>query len=172
MNPLMLLSGPWAPVVRIALYALLAVAIFGYGWVKGNDHGTAKLSKYIGEQAVASQKLLAARVEVVTQVEERWHTRTEVIVKAGKTIIKEVPRYVTEKDDAACVVPTGFVRLYNAAVAGDPDPGPPTELDRAASGVPLSTVSETDVFNLTLGKLWRARAEQCIETYNAVKAAR
>jgi hypothetical protein len=155
----------------LALLALVVVLI-GFGWVKGNNHGTQKLYDFQSAQLVQSNKLLAARERVVHEVEVRWRTKTETITKEGEKIYVKVPVYVTASDDARCVVPIGFVREYNAGVANNSDTGPPSESDRADSGVSLSTVAETDIFNLTIGHRWRARAEQCIETYNAVKNAK
>lgn len=171
MNPLALFSGPYALLARWVVVGVLAAAIGAYGWLRGDEHGTQKLLDYVAEQAVQTSKLAAARERVVQVVTTRWRTRTETIATQGETIIKEVPIYVSKADDAACAVPAGFVRIYDAAVANHPDPGPAAESDRAASGIPLSVVAETDAYNLRLGHLWRARAEQCVETYNAVRGA-
>jgi len=66
--------------------------------------------------------------------------RTQTQIQA---VIEKVPVYVSEKASAACVVPWGFVRLFDAAASGaDLDavraaiaPGQP---DDAASDVTLS----------------------------------
>lgn len=76
-----------------------------------------------------------------------------------KTLIKEVPTYVTPKADARCVVPDGFVRLHDAAAAGVELPAVP---DRAGqppdtpSGLELSSVGRTVVANYGACNGWRA----------------
>jgi hypothetical protein len=60
-----------------------------------------------------------------------------------QTIIRKVPVYVSAKSDAACVVPWGAIRLFDAAASGS-DPGAvaaliaPGQPDDAASGIALS----------------------------------
>ncbi len=160
---------PW---VKPVVIAVAVVTYTGFVWYKGDKHGTEKYTKYVAEEATATTKLAAARVQVVHTVETKWRTRTETITKQGEKIYVKVPEYVTKVDDAGCIVNSGFVRVYDAAIANNPDPGPSIESDRTPSGIPLSVISTTDAFNITLGLRWKARAEECIETYNAVKNAR
>jgi hypothetical protein len=61
----------------------------------------------------------------------RVRERIRIVREAGETIVKEVPVYVTPEADAACTVNRGFVRLHNAAAAGE-IPGPPALSDGAA----------------------------------------
>lgn len=65
-----------------------------------------------------------------------------------KTIIEKVPIYVTAKADAHCVVPTGFVRMHDAAALGLPPVpvGDGRSID-GPSGLELSTVADTVVAN-------------------------
>lgn len=77
-----------------------------------------------------------------------------------QVLTKEVPVYVTQAADTRCVVPVGFVQLYDAAASGSPTGAPPTPGGsvEAPSGVPLSAVLETDVANLGTGHDFRAEA--------------
>jgi hypothetical protein len=80
----------------------------------------------------------AANGEARAHLEARAASESRI-----RTIIKRVPVYVSAKSDSACVVPWGFVRLFDAAASGaDPDfvaaavaPGQP---DDAPSDVTLS----------------------------------
>ncbi len=45
--------------------------------------------------------------------------RIRVVREKGETIIKEVPVYVPVQADAACTINRGFVRLHDAAAAGE-----------------------------------------------------
>jgi hypothetical protein len=70
-----------------------------------------------------------------------------VIQTVTKTLIREVPTYVTAQNDAECPVPVGFVRLYNAAIAQS-NLAPASGTDGAPSGVALSAVISTDLENI------------------------
>lgn len=83
-------------------------------------------------------------VKVVTQ----YVDRVQVVREKGDTIIKEVPVYVDREADRACVVPVGFVRVHDAAVANMPV-GDPGSADAAPSGVALSAVAATVAGNYT-----------------------
>ncbi|KVP62189.1 hypothetical protein [Burkholderia ubonensis] len=83
-------------------------------------------------------------VKVVTQ----YVDRVQVVREKGDIIIKEVPVYVDREADRACVVPVGFVRVHDAAVANVPV-GDPGHTDAAPSGVALSAVAATVAGNYT-----------------------
>jgi hypothetical protein len=157
----------WA---RWAMLAAIAVLCFGFGYVKGDDHGTAKLTKYVGDQAIATQKLMQAREKIVTQTETKYVDRIKTVTTKGDEIIKEVPVYVTAKDDAAAVIPVGFVREYNAAWSGTPA-GPPAESDRGPSGNPLSAVADADANNAKTCRFWKEQRDGLIENYRKLQAA-
>ena len=78
-----------------------------------------------------------------------------------RTIVKEVPRYVTVEADRACPIPVGFVRLHDAAASGDGLPADPPagRADEASSGIALSAVAETVAGNYGT---CRRNAEQVI----------
>ncbi|WP_419685786.1 hypothetical protein ACN22W_00980 [Burkholderia theae] len=83
-------------------------------------------------------------VKVVTQ----YVDRVQVVREKGDTIIKKVPVYVDREADRACVVPVGFVRVHDGAVANVPV-GDPGSADAAPSGVALSAVAATVAGNYT-----------------------
>lgn len=157
--------------IKVAVGAVM-LGLFGlWCYTKGANKEALKHAEYVGQQAVQSQKLLAARVEVVRQIETKYVTRDRIIREKGETITREVPIYVTQADDARCDVNAGFVRSYNAAATNTDTPAP-GESDRAPSGVPLSAVAEVAAFNLTLGHRWRERALTCQRLYEEVRLAR
>ena len=79
-----------------------------------------------------------ATVKVVT----KYVDRVRLMREKGDTIIKEVPVYVPAQADAACTVNRGFVRLHDAAAAGEL-PTSTGDSDAAASSLALSTVATT-----------------------------
>ncbi|MDY7792159.1 hypothetical protein U0E10_30130 [Burkholderia ubonensis] len=83
-------------------------------------------------------------VKVVTQ----YVNRVQVVRETGDTIIKKVPIYVDREADRACVVPAGFVRVHDAAVANVPV-GDPGSADAAPAGIALSAVAATVASNYT-----------------------
>jgi hypothetical protein len=83
-----------------------------------------------------------ATVKVVTQ----YVDRVRVVREKGETIIKEVPVYVPVQADAACTINRGFVRLHDAAAAGEL-PEPARDADAAAAGIALSAVAGTVAAN-------------------------
>lgn len=120
-NALAIFSGPYALLAKWGVIAALLAAFGGWCWVKGNEHGTEKLTEYIGKEA-------AARVVIVTKqgaVTEKIITRyvkvagkTEVVTQ---TVEKEVVRYA-EANPGYCL-DVAWGRLYDAAAANTvPEP--------------------------------------------------
>lgn len=147
---------------RLVAALLVALALIAIGWVKGNDHGTQKLIDYQEAQAAAAVKIAAAQGAVTTRIEGRVRERVRIVRVAGETIVKEVPVYVTQEADAACAVNRGFVRLHDAAAAGE-IPGPPALGDGAAGSVALSAVGATVVHNYATANAWREQLLGCQE---------
>ena len=81
------------------------------------------------QAAAIRERQAQATVKVVTQ----YVDRVRVVREKGDTIIKEVPVYVPVQADAACTINRGFVRMHDAAAAGDL-PEPARDADAAAAG--------------------------------------
>ena len=130
---------PWP--YRCLALILLAAALIGFGWIKGAGHVQAQWDAAVQHQtlqtAAARERQAQATVKVVTQ----YVDRVRVVREKGDTIIKEVPVYVPAQD-AACTVNRGFVRLHDAAAAGEL-PQPARDADAAAAGIALSAVAGT-----------------------------
>jgi len=170
MNIMSVFTGPYALAAKWGVIALLVSAFAGFFWVKGNEHGTQKLIDYQAAQAIATIKLAEARIKIVTQVQTVYRDRIHEVLVKGDTITKEVPIYVTKADDAGCTIPLGFVRNFNAAWANTPA-GPAAESDRAASGVPLSTVAEVDSSNASSCLVYKTQRDGLIEFYRKLQDA-
>lgn len=141
---------------RVLAVMALGAAVFTFGWRQGAERVQAKWDAQVREQAlqvaVQQQRQAEATVKVVT----RYVDRVRVVREKGQTIVKEVPVYVPVEADAACSVNRGFVRVHDAAAAGDV-PEPARDADAAASGVALSAVAETVADNY---RICRENAEQ------------
>lgn len=123
MNLLTLFSGPYAILARLVIIGVVLIAFFGVGWVKGNQHGTQKLTDYQGAQAAAAIKIVTRQGEATERVV------TKYVAVAGKTkvitdtIEKEVVKYVDSKPLAlACMLDDRWVQLHDAAAAGTVPP--------------------------------------------------
>lgn len=125
----------------LALMAL-AVALVGFGWVKGAAHVQAECDATVVKQSLSTALVQQRQAEATVQVVTKYVDRVQTVRAAGATIIKEIPVYVTAESDSACAVPRGFVRLHDAAAAGA-IPGPTGSADAAPAGIALSTVAET-----------------------------
>ena len=135
---------PWP--YRLLALAALGLALVGFGWVKGAGHVQAQWDTAVQQQALqvatVGEEQAQATVEVVTQ----YVDRVRVVREEGDTIIKEVPVYVPVQADAACTINRGFVRLHDAAAAGEL-PKPARDTDAAAAGIALSAVAGTVATN-------------------------
>lgn len=131
---------------RLLALLALAVVLVGFGWVKGAAHVQAQWDAAVQQQtlqvAAVRQKQAEATVKVVTQ----YVDRVRIVREKGDTIIKEVPVYVPVEADTACTIHRGFVRLHDAAAAGEL-PGPAGDTDAAAAGIALSAVAGTVAAN-------------------------
>lgn len=136
------------------LYGLLAVVViaglvYALGWVGGAGHELDRAkqleTKQLRQAFEQGQALGTVRDRVVTE----YVDRVQVIEKTGRTIIKEVPVYVSEAADRACTVPAGFVRLHDAAAANVPPSGSAGPADERAAPVALSAVAATVAGNYT-----------------------
>ncbi len=164
-------SGPWGWLARVGVVAVLALAVWLHGWVKGNQHGTEKLTEYIGKQAVQTVRIAAARQVIVTRTEIEYRDRIKTVYLKGETIVREVERYVTKADDAGCTVPVGFVRNFNAAWSGAPA-GPTAESDRGTSGIALSEVASTEAHNATSCLVYKTQRDGLIKFYRDQQAVK
>ena len=135
---------PWP--YRLLAIAALGVALVGLGWIKGASHVQAQWDAAVQQQALqaaaARERQAQATVKVVTQ----YVDRVRIVREKGDTIIKEVPVYVPVQADAACTINRGFVRLHEAAAAGEL-PEPPGDADATSAGLALSAVAGTVAAN-------------------------
>ena len=135
---------PW-PYRPLAL-AALAVALIGFGWVKGASRVQAQWDAAVQQQTLHAAVVQKRQAEATVKVVTEYVDRVRVVREKGDTIIKEVPVYVPVQADAACSINRGFVRLHDAAAAGEL-PEPARDADAAATGIALSAVAGTVAAN-------------------------
>ena len=135
---------PWP--YRCLALVLLAAALIGFGWIKGAGHVQAQWDAAVQQQALQAAAARERQAQATVKVVTEYVDRVRFVREKGDTIIKEVPVYVPAQADAACTINRGFVRLHDAAAAGEL-PEPATDADAAAAGIALSTVAGTVVAN-------------------------
>ena len=135
---------PWP--YRLLALALLAAALIGFGWIKGASHVQEQWDAAMQQQALQAVAIRERRAQATVKVITEYVDRVRVVLEKGDTIIKEVPVYVPVQADAACTINSGFVRLHDAAAAGEL-PEPARDADAAATGIALSAVAGTVAAN-------------------------
>lgn len=135
---------PWP--YRLLVLAVLGVALVGFGWIKGASHVQAQWDAAIQQQALQTAAIRERQSQATVKVVTQYVDRVRIVREKGETIIKEVPVYVPVQADAACTINRGFVRLHDAAAAGDL-PKPARDADAAATGIALSAVAGTVAAN-------------------------
>lgn len=155
---------PW----RILTLLALLTAGIAFGWVKGA--ATVQADWQLADAKARADQV--ARVHTITQTINRevirYQERVVEIHDLAAAFDKEVPNYVDQNADAACVLPVGFVLLHNAAAEGRELESGSTGSDHAAaSRVPLSTAARTIADNY-----WRGNqnADQVIALQGVVRA--
>jgi hypothetical protein len=90
----------------------------------------------------------AAQTKATVDVMAAYAPTVAATAAQFQTLSQEVPTYVTPKNDSACAIPVGAVRLLDAAASGLPAVSlAPGGADDAPSGVALSTLVGADVSN-------------------------
>lgn len=134
---------------QILLGLALLGALAGYYLVTEHRITAAEARATTAEATAGGLRSELAGAKAIERIVTRYVDRVQVITKQGATITREVPVYVTPQADAACIVPTGFVRVHDSAAAAQPMPGPAGAADARPSGVALSTVAGTVADNYT-----------------------
>lgn len=130
------LLSPIPLLCRIAAVALAFAVAIGFGYVKGAEHGQARIDAMVAKQATEAVKVIKGQDIVTTTVQTKYLpqiTRHEVVTE---TILKEIPTYVQAADPP---LPGRFRVLHDAAAEGavpdaaripDAAPVPAEEADR------------------------------------------
>lgn len=159
---------PWWARALAVLFA--CVCVFLLGQLHGERVAGEKHIEYVSAQAAQSVKIVKAQAKVVIETQIKYVDRIKKIYIKGETIEKQVPVYVTQADNAACVINTGFVRVYDAAWSNT-IAGPTADADREPAAVSLAEVAETTAFNATTCNAWREQALGLREFYERLQEA-
>lgn len=136
-----MLSAIPLPYRLLGVLAFIA-AVFVSGLITGREQVQDDWDAANNKQAAQVATIKVEQAEATTQVVTQYVDRVQVVRQKGADIIKEVPVYVTKEADSGCVVPRGFIRLHDAAAAGN-IPEPADGADAAPAGIALSAVAST-----------------------------
>lgn len=129
-------------------YAVVALIAFAGGYkvrdvmAQADSAKAAKAEVRTVERVVYRER---AAADVTQAAGEKAATRQAEIRYVTRTIVEKVPEYVTAEADRTCVLPVGFVRVHDAAAAGEGDalPEPAGQSNDAPSGVACSAAAVT-----------------------------
>lgn len=117
-----LFGGPYALLAKWGVIALLVASFGGWCWFKGNEHGTAKLTEYIGEQAKEGARVVVKQGKVTERVVTKYITVTAKTQATGDTVKKEVQDYA-KANAGDCLDPRWRLLHDAAATQSVPDAG-------------------------------------------------
>ena len=106
---------PWP--YRLLAVALLAVALMGFGWVKGAGHVQAQWDAAEARQQAVVAGVKIRQAETTVTVVTKYVDRVQYVRTSAAAIEKEIPIYVPLDTPA---LPGGFRLLHDAAVRGEP----------------------------------------------------
>jgi hypothetical protein len=155
-------SKPPGSYIGLALIALLSV------WYYGHRQYGAGYQQRVAEEISEGIKLGKDQIKIVHVLDIKYLPAETLIKWRTKYIQGKAPEYVTPKDDAACPINNGFVRLFNSA-AEDTIPPSPSQSDGDASGVALSTVAATTADNFGTCHLAFSRLDEWQDWYRQNK---
>lgn len=141
--------GKWVAIIA------LAVASFGYGYIKGIDH--AKYSNYKSEL-----KVIYKQGKVTERVVTKYIKVREKQAKINEEIKNEGQSYAIQFPTDAYHFNNEFVRVFDNSVKGSLSTLPSRE-SGADSGVTVPEVLTASVNNNEVAKKWKLRAFECEE---------
>lgn len=134
-----LLAVPAVAYRWLALLAL-AVALLGFGWMKGAQHGERRLDEARVNADKEITRLAGERAKVTEKIVTKYVPKIAKAQVITETIIKEVDRYVPSTD---CPLSPGFRVLHDAAATGEvPDPAGRTHAAAVTAKEAASTVAD------------------------------
>jgi hypothetical protein len=130
--------------IQIAAIAALVFGVYMEGGISNQEKWEAKVAEAKLEIAKKDAESANASVQIVT----KYIDRVTVVKETGDAIIKEIPKYISQADDAQCRVPNGFVLLHDSASRNE-IPDTTRGSNEGASEVKLSEVALTVSENYT-----------------------
>lgn len=149
---------------KYAALVALVLTIWGHGYIRGSSAAEEDAEELRAKEAAVAQADVQRLARAASEIEVVWINTTSTIREKARVITKEVPKYVTQKADTQCLVPTGFVQLWNHDLSTQPfgsgaptgDPDAPTDL--ALSGVAVGVLEAKERFGVNEATLQACQA--------------
>ena len=100
---------------QIVAALLLIFCVYLEGGITNEDKWQLKVEEQKAEIAQLQTKQSDTTIEVVT----KYVDRIRVVKEKQNVLIKEVPKYITQTDNAHCVLPDAVRLLHDAAATGE-----------------------------------------------------
>lgn len=140
--------------LNIAVGAVIAVAVFATGFVKGMGHAQGAYEAKLSKQVEDSLKLSERRQGIGLKFDTSYKKKAEAVKVVTVKQIEKVTEYVSNSD---CPMSPGFRVFHDAAAAGQvPDPARVAD----ATFVPAETVAKTVAENYGTCRLDQARLDE------------
>jgi Flp pilus assembly pilin Flp len=99
------------------LAVVIAVVIVG-SYIKGRSDVFALWNAEKARQDTIAKNLTETQHVTTDRIQTEYKEVIKTVTVKGDTIYKKVPVYVTKADDAKCVIPPNFARVWNSANTG------------------------------------------------------
>lgn len=98
----------------LLIACLLASLLITFLW---QQRRLTQVNQYLkqAQSHIAALQSQIDQAQHAVQTVTKYIDRVQVVREHGATLIQQVPTYVSEQDNAACVLPYGVIRLHNAA---------------------------------------------------------
>ena len=130
--------------IQVASVIVLSFGLYMMGGASNQERWEAKVAEVKLEMA----KKEAASAEASTKVVTKYVTKVEIVKEKGDSIVKEIPKLISQNADAMCAVPNGFVLLHDSASRNE-IPDTSGNVNEGTSDVKISGVAKTITENYT-----------------------
>jgi hypothetical protein len=144
----------WA---RWLALAALCLSAYGTGRVQEARHAADAMADRGTRMAIRSARIAQAQASAITMTSDQYRDRIRKIFDRGATIEAAIPTHIQPADSRLFAVPTGLVRVLDAAWSGT-DPGPAAGSDREPAAIPFERLAGIEAGNATSCRAWREQA--------------
>lgn len=136
---------PYSSLIKTISTILMVCGVYFYGGYAVEMEWRDRAAKLQAE----IDKKDAVSAQVTEKIVTQYVNKVKIIKEKGDVVIKEVPKYITEKSDSECTIPNSYIVLHDSASKNE-IPDPSRGIDGNPSGLKLSTTLETVVGNYIL----------------------
>jgi hypothetical protein len=141
------------PYSKYIVYAILAVSLFSYGYIKGQanvyEKGLSETVKIVTLQGKTTQKVITKYIKIKAEED-----------KKNKEITHEGQSYDIKFPNDDYVFNNFYVRMHDASITGEIPTLSSGDL-RDPSGVSVARTLEVAIHNNIVGNQWKDRALLC-----------